>query len=280
MPSNRGRMKNQVFQSAQQNVIRAVLLCCVLMLAPRFAFTQEQSFPLPTTTGAVGKKDSGALAEIKAHLLTVSASGWQDLQATGTLTYPDSDTHPATLYLMGSKYSRLDIEMGAGTRSLRIGGFAGRFQDEQGNQGSLPPGTSCAGIVAFSRIWSDAVTSSRISLTDENIYGGTGQSLHRITMEYPLESATGSGLANRTAATDLYFDPSTHLLAYSVDAVAFHGTTRQIFNRVTAYGDYQEFSGIKVPTAIKQYLNGQLQWTLQLSQVTVNSAPPAHTFSF
>jgi hypothetical protein len=124
------------------------------------------------------------------------------------------------------------------------------------------------------------VTSSRIALTDENIYDGTGQSLHRITMEYPLESATGSGLANRTATTDLYFDPSTHLLAYSVDAVAFHGSTRQIFNRVTAYGDYQQFSGIKVPTAIKQYLNGQLQWTLQLSQVTVNSAPPAHTFSF
>jgi hypothetical protein len=99
-------------------------------------------------------------------------------------------------------------------------------------------------------------------------------------MEYPLESATGSKSLNGTAATDLYFDSNTHLLAHSVDAVTFSGPMRQTFNRASTYADYQQFSGVQVPTTIKQYLNGQLQWTLQLTQVTVNPALTTDTFSF
>jgi hypothetical protein len=258
----------------------AFVLLSVLAITPSLALAQEQSFPLPATTGALGKRDAGALAEIKAHLMAVLVAGWQDLQATGTLTYPDGDVHSATLYLMGAKRARLDIEMAAGTRSVRLGGFAGRYQDEEGNQGSLPPATSSAGIVAFPRIWADGATSSRISLYDQNTYASDGQSFHRITMEYPLESTSGDRLGIKTAATDLYFDPNTHLLVYSVDAVTFNGSSGQILSRVTGYSGYQQFNGIKVPATIKQYLNGQLQWTLQLSQVNVNTAPPATTFSF
>ncbi len=164
-------------------------------------------------------------------------------------------------------------------RSLRLSGFVGSYLHEKGNQGTLPPAASSAGIVAFPRVWTDAATSSRISLNDQNIFAGEGQNLHRITMEYPIESAAGERLANRTAATDLYFDRSTHFLLYSVEAVKFRGEM-QTFRRVTAYEDYQPFSGVKVPTTIKQYLNGQLQWTLQLSQVTINPALPTDAFSF
>jgi len=285
MPSNREQMKNRVAQFAQrkaivQSSIGAVILWSVLLLMPISALTQEQSFPLPSTTGAVGKKDPGALTEIKAHLLTVSAAGWQDLQATGTLTYPDGNPHPATLFLMGSRYSRLDIEMGSGVRSLRLSGFVGSYQHEKGNQGTLPSAASSSGIVAFPRVWTDAEASSHVSLYDQSSYSVAGQNLHRVTMEYAIESATGVGLRNRTAATDLYFDPNSHLLLHSVDAVTLNGPMHQTFIRVNTYGDYEQFSGVKIPTSIKQYLNGQLQWTLQLSQITINTAPPAHTFSF
>lgn len=264
-----------------------LFLCAVwglLMLVPGTACTQEQSvpeLPAPTTTGVLGKKDAGALTEVTAHLLAVSATGWQGLEATGTLTYPTGGTHTATLYLMGSTNSRLDIEMGSGMRSLRQSGVAGRFEDEKGNWGSLPPATAGAGIVAFPRIWVDAATSSRISLYDHGASAYNGQNLHRITIEYPIVIGTGGGLSNRrTAATDLYFDPNTHSLVYSVDAVTFNGPSRQTFRRETSYEDYQQFSGIKVPTTIKQYLNRQFQWTLQLSQVTINPAPAANTFAF
>jgi hypothetical protein len=241
---------------------------------------QALTFPVPSTTGILGKKDTRALTEIKAHLMAVSAAGWQGFEATGTLTYPDGYPHPASLYLMGAKRTRLDIEMASGTRSLRLVGFAGRFQDEKGNQGSLTAATSSAGIVAFPRIWAEGATSLRISLYDRNSYTAAGQSLDRITLEYPIEGTSGDQLGSKTAATDLYFDPNNHLLCYSVDALTYNNVSAQTHVRITSYADYQQFNGIKAPATIKQYLNGQLQWTLQLSQVTVNPAEPATTFSF
>lgn len=263
-----------------RNSISLLVFLAIATLVVDYAKAQEPSFPSPVATAVLGKRDAGALAEINAHILAVGAGGWHSLEATGTLTYPDGSSHEASLFLAGSRLQRLDIEMDSGTRSIRIRGFAGRYQDERGNQGSLPPVTSSAGIVAFPRIWVDAAASSKISLHDQHLYTGTGSSLHRITIEYPLEWPTRSHLGNQTAATDLYFDPSTHLLDYSVDAVTFNGSTRQSFQRVTSYQQYRQFSGINIPTIIKQYLNGQLQWTLDLNQVTINSNPETSSFSF
>jgi hypothetical protein len=256
----------------------ALVLFSLLVIVPASVSAQKQSFPLPSTTGILGHKDAGAFAEIKAHLLAVSATGWQGLEGTGTLTYPNGDVHSALLYLRGAKYSRLDITMDSGTRSLRVSGFAGRFQDEKGNPGVLPPATSSAGIVAFPRIWTDAA-SSRISLYDQKIYAGTGQSLHRITIEYPIDAEGRGSFSKKTAATDLYFDPNTHLLLFSVDSISVSTMRRQL-TLVTSYGNYQSFEGVSVPTTIKQALNGQEQWTLQLSQVTINTNSPTSTFSF
>lgn len=263
-----------------RNSVPLLAILIIAVLALDSANAQEQGFAIPATTGVLGKRDAGALTEINAHLMAIGVNGWQSLEATGTLTYPDGVAHAASLYLRGSKFQRLDIEMESGTRSVRIGGFAGRYQSEGGNQESLPPATSSAGLVAFPRIWADAAVSVNESLYDKHLYAGTGSNLHRITMEYALEGPGGSHLGNTTAATDLYFEPSTHLLDYSVDAVTFNGPTRQLFQRVTSYEQYQPFGGVKIPTVIKQYLNGQLQWTLQINQVTVNSNPEASAFSF
>jgi hypothetical protein len=260
----------------------ALLLPFAILVSIGSAYgqTQPQSFPSPVTKGILGQKDVGALAEIKSYLAAVSATGWQNLQANGTLMYQNGDPRPATLLLMGSEYSRLDIEMGSGTRSLRLGGFAGESQDEGGSLSSLPASTSSAGIVAFARIWADAATSSRVSLYDDGAYIADGHSFHRITMEYAVEGVTGSTSGNHTVATDLYFDPRSHLLLYSVDSVTFHATSQQVFSRVTSYEAYRECEGVQVPIVLRQYLDGQLQWTLQLGQVAVNTALQPNTFSF
>jgi hypothetical protein len=263
-----------------RNSVTLLAISIIAVLALDSANAQEHGFPSPATTGVLGKRDAGALTEVNAYLMAVGAGGWQSLEATGSLTYPDGSEHTASLYLSGSRFQRLDIEFGSGTRSLRLGGFAGRYQSERGNRGSLPPATSSAGIVAFPRIWADAATSASISLYDQHLYAGTGSNLHRITVDYALEDPGGNRIWNKTAATDLYFNPGTHLLNYSVDAVKFNVLDRQPFQRVTSYEQYQKFSGISVPTVIKQYLNGQLQWTLQLNQVTINSNPATSAFSF
>jgi len=257
----------------------ALLFCSILLHGIVSATAQTQSFPLPPISGLLGEKDPAAVAELTAYDRATSSSGWQDFQAAGTLTYPAGDSHAAELYLSGSNSARLDVTMNSGTRSLRIGKATGLFQDERGNEGSLSPATSRVGIVAFPRIWISALRSEDISLYDQGTYSKTGRPLHRITMEYPLASHHEHGPVP-TVATDLYFDPATNLLLYSVDAVAFKESPGKIFTRTTQYSNYQPFNGVEIPSEIQQMLDDQPQWTLQLNQVNTNENPPDSTFSF
>jgi len=254
-------------------------MMALALIVPTYARGQEQSFPSPSVTGVLGNKDAGAVAELNAYLQGVSAAGWQSLEGAGTLTYPEGDTHSATLYLGGSRNTRLDIFMDFGARSLRIKGGSGKYEDESGIRGTLPVATSVTGVLALPRVWIDALGSAPISLFDHGLFTGAGQSLHRISMEYPLY-ADATVAQSATVATDLYFDPSTHLLVYSVDLVTFAESRGQSLTKVTSYGNYQQFSGVLVPTTIQQRLNGQTQWTLHLDHITINTTLPLSTFSF
>lgn len=147
--SNAERMKKARCQgmSLRKRAVCTVLLvsCCAFpALLPLAAQAQETdpaapliTFPAPIPTGVLGVKQQAALNEINAHIHAVSAVGWQDLEGTETITFAAGDTHSASLYLLQSTYSRLDIVMDAGTRSLRVASSLGAFQDERGNQGTL-----------------------------------------------------------------------------------------------------------------------------------------------
>lgn len=242
-------------------------------------FSQTQGFPTPMANGSLGAKDPNALAEVESFIQVTGGSAWQDLVGTGTLSYQDGQSHPATLYLQGSGSSRLDIDMGSGSRSVRLIASAGTFQDESAGQHPLLPNTSRIGIVAFPRVWTDAATSPLVSLFDHGLYAGTGQPLHRVTVEYQLNPGSYA-VGDPTVATDLYFDPNTHLLLFSVDSVRFANAQQQVFLQSIAYGAYQTVNGVSVPTSLIQTLNDQPQWALQLSQITLNSHPTPDTFSF
>lgn len=259
----------------------AVWIVAILFATASFsvAWCQLPSFPLPTSNGVLGTKDAAALAEVTASISAASSGGWRDLIATGTLTYPAGDSHAATLYLLGSRYSRLDIQTDNMTRSVRVGDTLGSFLDKSGRQNRLLPTTARMGIVAFPRLWKDALNLPQFSLVDCGMYTGNGQTLHRITMEYQL--TTGSFRpGDPTVATDLYFDPTSHVLLYSVDSLSFVISAGQPFLRVTGYSKFQVFDGITLPSVIQESLNGQLQWSLQLSQVSMNTNPALGTFSF
>lgn len=257
------------------------VVCCAIALgsyASAQSSPSSEPFPVPVATGSIGVKAQGALTEIAAHIRAVAASGWQDIEATGTLTFPAGDTHTASLSLLGSKYARFDIEMSSGTRSVRTDLEQGVFEDEFGGHTSLLISSAHAGVVAFPKVWIDAPGSSNLSLIDQGTFTGTGQPLHRITIAYPHQGNLTLGIPGE--ATDLYFDPSTHLLLYSVDAVVLRDAPRHVFSQVMSYSNYQEFNGRWFPATLTLTLDGQKQWTLELSQVTFNTNPSTSTFSF
>jgi hypothetical protein len=142
----------------------------------------------------------------------------------------------------------------------------------------LFPETFSAGILAFPRLWGEALGSPQISLRDDGLFEGTAQTLHRITIEYPYAYSSNGPIP--TVATDLYFDPSSNLLLLSVDNLRVKENPNKLFQRVTSYGNYQLLSGVLFPTTIQQTVDGQPQWTLQISQVTTNTNPSDSTFEF
>jgi hypothetical protein len=238
---------------------------------------EAQSFPAPPVTGVLGAKDTSAVAEIAAFVQASSTTGWHDLEASGTLTFPSGDQHSATLWLAGGLESRLDIETDSGTRSVRLTKSSGRFGDEKGNQHPFLPETSSRGIFPLSKLWAGDAADAQISLHDQGVFSAGGQNLHRITMEYPYLQANG---VHPTVSTDLYFDPATHLLALSVEDIRFVESPYRLFRRVTSYSNYQTIGAITLPANIQQTIDGQLQWTLQITQATTNTNPPDSKFSF
>lgn len=237
------------------------------------------STPVPVATNNLGQVDTAALSEVLDHIKVVGASPWTGMQGTGKITYgSDSTSYPATLTIQGNSKFRLDGQAAHGTLSIRINGRIGKIQETDGRTFPLVPETASSGIFQFQMLHlADLETAS--SLIDHGLVPFDQVSLHRITVERYFSPASKSRPL-KTLATDLYFDPQTHLLAKSVNSVQIDGAGNNRFLRVITYEDYRPINGLMLPFRFIQTLDGQKQWTLQLSEVELGPNQPATFFQF
>jgi hypothetical protein len=110
----------------------------------------------------------------------------------------------------------------------------------------------------------------------------SGNSLHRITFEAPVLSSQASVTTTRenVSLVDLYFDPGTHLLLKSVASVRLDSKDRAYYLQAITYGDYRQVAGVMIPHSFTQTLNGQRQWTLQLTNPRVSPVVDSSYFHF
>jgi hypothetical protein len=233
----------------------------------------------PKAKGVLGLQDAPALTEVLNHLKVVGANPWIGMQGTGQITYGDTDStsFPATLSILGNSGFRLDSQAAQGPISIRIFNKVGKIQEANGSIHFLPPDTAASGIFQFQlpRLAKFPVPSA--SLTDRGLVSVNGAQLHRLTFEAP-SGATGTHGAH-TVVTDLYFDPTTHLMAKSANSIHLNGIGNS-FLRVISYSDYRPVGGVMIPFLYTQTLDGQKQWTLQLTEVKLNPALSATFFQF
>jgi hypothetical protein len=222
--------------------------------------------------GTIGEQDASALQEITNYRTTVNAAAWTGLQATGTLTDILGNTDQATLTILGSDNYRLDVTTPIGQRSTRISGPSGASLGDDGKTFYMPPVTARGGLVAFPLLLVSTFPDPTATIVDRGQVQLDGRSLHRITIEeevFPAQSALSPDDLN---VTDLYFDPSSHLLIKSASFVQIDSSNRARYLIVVTYGNYQAFNGSLVPLDLAETMNGQIQWILQLN---TPSAPPA-----
>jgi hypothetical protein len=258
-----------------------LLLIMACVIAQAQSTPQTLDVPSPTTSGVLGHVDPGALAEISQHLKATGSAPWTGMQGTGQITYgTDSTAYSATLTILGNKSFRLDGQTSKGLLSIRINGLQGKIQEADGRQNFIVPDTAASGIFQFQLPRLANFPGASTSLLDHGSSVVAGATLHRVTFESPVSGPMVSTQKKKTLATDLYFDGTTHLLVKSANVIHINDAGNNDFLREITYDDYRSVGNVMIPFRYIQTLNGQNQWTLQLSEVQLNPTAKATFFEF
>jgi hypothetical protein len=237
---------------------------------------------IPNATGALGQRDAAALKEITEHLAIVGSAPWLGMQGTGQIVYGSKDptAYSATLSMTGSNQFRLDAQTNKGEMSIRIHGGLGKIKSGDGTMSSMPFDTAMSGLFPFARPRLKNFPGARGSLLDHGLTTIGGTELHRITFEVPTIGRNPVTKSRQTVATDLYFNPTSHLLVKSSTSITIADGRNVKFLFVVTYGDYRKVGTSMVPFRYTEAMNGEQYWTLQLSDVQLNPEMPSTYFEF
>lgn len=245
--------------------------------------TTDQGVMLPQKSPMVGRQDPAALLEIRAYQKAIGLAAWADMKGTGLITSNTADhtVENATLWILGQNRYRLDVETSRGTQSTILGGPVGAVRNAGGQVKPVDARDSHAGLFSFPLLADANFPNPNTSLTDNGMVSVDGVSLHRITVEWPWEGNPLDANGNaRTSVVDFYFNPQTHLLMKTVNAVIGSMESPAQLLRAISYDDYRVADGIKVPYQYRQTLNGQLLWTLQLNEIQLHIGLANSSFQF
>jgi hypothetical protein len=230
----------------------------------------------------LGQQDAAALKEITEHLAVVGSAPWLGMRGKGKITYGPIDTtaYDATLSTLGGDKFRLDAQTKQGEMSIRIHGGLGKIKSGDGTMSSMPFDTAMSGLFPFARPRQKNFSGPTGSLLDHGLTTIGGTELHRITFEGATIGRNPVTKSRQTVATDLYFDPTSHLLVKSSTASAIADGRNVKFLFVVTYDDYRKVGTSMVPFRYTETMNGERYWTLQLSEVQLNPELPSTYFEF
>jgi len=263
---------SQLVQQALATIVIAVLASSV----PAFYRTQARQSPVPQ-----------ALTLVQA--CEVALGGTQALSAvadyteTGTITYQTAGgTLEGKVTTQGKSLEqlRLQVLLPEGTRTIRITGMAGSLTNEAGQTIGLPYSNLMnAGGLTFPgmRIASLAANSSATLQYVGSVPFADGQA-HQIHVVPPLAPDLMPPVgALDFGSFDLYIDPTTFQLVGFSDLV-WTPNNSQPLRRELRYSNYQSANGLTVPFRISEIVNGQLNWSISITSLSLNTNPDDSIF--
>jgi hypothetical protein len=262
------------------------------LLAQQHRFTQimgtsDQGVVTPQEFPFSARQDAAAVNAIRAYRSAVGVSAWSDLRATGewTLNSTGSDganePEQATLWMRDQREFRLDVRDAQGMSSLRMDGVIGMHQHADGRMQPMDARDAIAGLFAFPMLLTATFPPAGIMLIDQGSATVDGVPLHRVTMESPWPGNPTDAKGNPlVTVTDFYFSPQSNLLIKSAHLIRGADPSPQQMLSVTTYGDYRQEEGMQVAHTYRASLNGQVMWTLHLSQVRLNQGVTRAHFHF
>lgn len=259
---------------------RRFLLVCVLGLLP---LSGTHAGP-PGTAG----KDPQAVQILTQCVSTLGGAaaiaGVEDSTATGTITYSwagESVQASVTLRGKGLSEFRLDAGLSDGTRTWAVNKHGvGVLIAPDGKRRALPLyNLMTAGSLSFpaGRVL-DALTNPSTAITFVGLVSsdvGQADQVHVV----PSVDATLSDALAGVGAFDLYIDPNTFQLLEVAEKVWSETNAAQTFSHEIIFANYTSVSGVLVPYAISEKIQGQQTWSVAITSVTFNSGLDDSIFS-
>ncbi len=242
----------------------------------------DQEVPTPQFVMLLGwRQDAGTLQEINAFRAVTGIQSWNDMTGQGTIRYGNKQdaAEQALLEIRQPGEYRLDTGSNSSEqRTMRIAQSLGAWQRGSDSPKFIDARDAAVGLFAFPRLEEQGFPSSSDLLIDQGTVSVEGSIYHRITVERPPLASGNANDFSSWVTIDLYFDPRTHLLEKSASCV--HGGGQATMVRVFTYGQYEKVDGTLFPMTYRETLNGQLAWTLQLSEVHLNTGLSPQDFHF
>ena len=226
--------------------------------------------------------DSSALSVIANHLNAVHSGQWAALTAAGSITLPGLASASADLTMSGSSQCILKLGSSAPIRSILSDGKTLRTVHADGSTTTMVEEAGLSGLLQFQLLRAADFSRRLLSLKDEGPVKVDGRAYLELSAVFlePNPPSTISGSKPNTIKILFDFDPGTMFLARSVTKVKIPGSPNNLASLATTYSDYRASGTVLIPHAIAQTLDGQPQWTLNLTDVSLTAPVDLSLFSF
>ncbi len=249
-----------------------VTFLSICLLAPG----QEE----PASTDAAASQSAGLSALARA----IEASGVADpirpvydFTATGTIIYfwaGEEVSGPATVRGRTGGQFRLDAVLPNGTRSFSVSRGIGSIR-EPGSEVKLFPFhiTLNLGVEAFPYLdLTTAVNDPQTGVVDQGLVDHPGGQAQQVRVRHVFSQAEDpDGTLTTLSTKDYFVDPVSGLLLKTLSMAHPMETLTEEHPREVEFENYSIFSGVKIPTLVREKIIGQTTWELRISEVTFNT---------
>jgi hypothetical protein len=251
----------------------AVGVCFLAVLAASSGFGQN----LPASDPPAATYAAQSIAAL------TGGTAISDVTLTGSATWNGSDTGTATLRALGTGESRMDLALSSGTRT--------EIRDAQTGVplGAWINPNSTSGLYAFQNCQTDAAwffpALGSLAGAPNVVLSYIGQETRNNEIvqhiqSYVHQSNPPPGIPTQQLSTmDFYLNATTFLpVAVAFNAHPDNGSTANLLTEVD-FSNYQNVSGVLVPTRIQRYFQGGLIVDITVSNASFNTGLPLSDFS-
>jgi hypothetical protein len=202
----------------------------------------------------------------------------QDITETGKITYHGANSNDirgnVTVKGRGLHQLKIEADLSTGQRTTVVNGHGGSVIEADGRRAPLH-GQSAEDLGSLTIPYLPLIAAMQdpsISIVYGGLVNHNDASAYNIRLQrvYTKQQDPHGDRARRETR-DVYIDPRTFLIAAVVDQFYLAGPKQHSLAHEDRYSGYQTNNGVMMPLAVSQTIGGEIGFTMNLEQVTINA---------